>query len=302
MHQPKTDTSLCRESGGNADMNLVSRLIVGSLIGLPLTGSAWGLPQQHKHNDLEKPREGRVINAVEGDRACYLTIRNDAGHLIEEFATFEVCERRPSLIGQRVALTYRMGEVNSASCGGEPICSDHDRVPLVTAARILTATKPSRPSAGATGRLCDRDEVVVFSCRTETREVSVCASRDASQARGYVQYRFGRPGKPEMVLPSSRVIPSQAATGAVETYSGGGAAWLRFSHGGYGYVVYTGIGRWGDKGETREVAGVLVEQPKAANRNMNCVGNITSLLGPVWFEKVGIERSHPEETFNLPVP
>ena len=282
-------------------MKLVSRCILGSLIGLVLTSHAWGAPQQSR-NDPGKPAEGRVINAVAGDRACYLTIRNDAGRLIEAFATFEVCEQRPSVIGQRVALTYQMGEVNSASCGGEPVCAKHDRVPLVIHARILAGSKPSLPLAGAAGRLCNRDEVVVFSCRTGAKEVSVCASEDATRTGGYLQYRFGKPGLPEMALPSAGIIPVRAATGASESYSGGGAAWLRFRQGGYGYVVYTGIGRWGDKGKTRDIAGVVVEQPKAANRNMRCVGKVISLLGPVWFEKVGIGRSHPGESFDLPAP
>ena len=281
-------------------MKLVSRCILGSLIGLVLTSHARGAPQQSR-NDPDKPAEGRVINAVAGDRACYLTIRNDAGRLIEVFAIFEVCEQRPSVIGQRVALTYQMGEVNSISCGGEPVCSQHDRVPLVIHARILAGSKPSFPSAGAAGRLCNRDEVVVFSCRAGAKEVSVCASEDASRTGGYVQYRFGRPGSPEVALPSARTIPARAATGASESYSGGGAAWLRFRQGGYGYVVYTGIGRWGDRGETHDVAGVVVEKPKAASTNMRCVGKVTSLLGPVWFEKVGIDRGQSGESFDLPL-
>ncbi len=282
-------------------MKFMSRLVLGSLIGLPLTLHVWGAPQSSQ-DDLGQPREARVINAVVGDRACYLTIRTDAGRLIDEFATFEICEQRPSVIGQRVVLTYKMGEVNSASCGGEPVCSSHDRVPLVIRAMILAGSKPKVPSTSPSGRLCSRDEVVVFSCRTGAKEVSVCASRGASRTSGYLQYRFGRPGSPEMILPSSRAIPPRAATGAVESYSGGGAAWLRFKQGGYGYVVYTGIGRWGDKGETRDISGVVVEQPRTSNRNMRCVGKVTSLLGPAWFEEVGIGRSHPGESFNLPVP
>jgi hypothetical protein len=195
-----------------------------------------------------------------------------------------------------------MGEVNSASCGGEPVCAKHDRVPQVIHAQILAGSKPSLPLAGVAGRLCNRDEVVVFSCRTGAKEVSACASEDATRTGGYLQYRFGKPGLPEMALPSAGIIPVRAATGASESYSGGGAAWLRFRQGGYGYVVYTGIGRWGDKGKTRDIAGVVVEQPKAANRNMRCVGKVISLLGPVWFEKVGIGRSHPGESFDLPAP
>ena len=159
-----------------------------------------------------------------------------------------------------------------------------------------------QPTPRSLGRLCANDEQVVFACKTGEKAVSVCASREASRTSGYIQYRFGKPGSLEMTLPANRVIPPQSATGATETYSGGGAAWLRFRQGAYGYVVYTGIGRWGPKGETREVAGVVVEQPRVANNNLKCAGKVTSLLGPDWFGKVGIQRKSPGESFDLPVP
>lgn len=67
-------------------------------------------------------------------------------------------------------------------------------------------------------------------------------------------------------------------------------------------MVYTVIGRWGAKGETRDVAGVVVERPRAANRSMKCVGKVTSLLGPDWFGKMGIQRKTPDESFDQPNP
>jgi hypothetical protein len=282
-------------------MNFVSRLVLGSFIGLLMTVHVWGSPQWG-HSELLKPTKGRVINAVVGDRACYLTIKNDDGRLMEVFANFEVCEQGPSLISQQVAFTYKTGEVNSASCGGEPVCSSKDQVPLVIRATILAGSKPKPPPASTSGHLCSRDEVVVFSCRTGAKAVSVCASGDASPTSGYLQYRFGKPGSPEMILPLSWAIPPHAATGAAESYSGGGAAWLRFKHGGYGYVVYTGIGRWGDRGEARDVAGLVVEQPQAPNRHMDCAGKPTSLLGPAWFEAVGIGRGQYGGSFGIPAP
>ena len=280
-------------------MNRMQRMIVAGVMGMPLIVNAQGTSQS---GALHQPTEGRVTNAVVGDRACYLTLQDDLGRVSEEYATFEICEQKPSVIGQRVVLTYKMGEVNSQSCGGDPICAQHDRVPLVVHARILNGPKPKAPTPDASGRLCANDEQVVFACKTGEKAVSVCASREASQTSGYLQYRFGKPGAPEMTLPATRLIPPQAATGAPETYAGGGAAWLRFRQGTTRYVVYTGIGRWGPKGETREVAGVVVEQSRVANRNLKCVGKVTSLLGPDWFGTVGIQRQSPDESFELPVP
>jgi len=239
-------------------MRHVIRIILASLIGLVWIG-AQAAPQQGALNQL---REGRVMNAIVGDGAYYLT---------------------------------------SQSCGGEPICAQHDRVPLAIKARNLADSTLPTP-AKASFSLCTSQETVVFSCGTGAKVVSVCASPGASRTGGYVQYRFGVPGAPEVTLPATRVSPSQASTGATETYSGGGSAWLRFQQGGYGYVVYAGIGRWGSRGETRDVAGVVVEQPRAANMNMKCVGKITSLLGPDWFGEMGIQRKTPDESFELPNP
>lgn len=54
--------------------------------------------------------------------------------------------------------------------------------------------------------LCARDERVVWSCETmrEGKLASICSSRDLAQSRGYVQYRFGRPGKVELEFPRER--------------------------------------------------------------------------------------------------
>ena len=241
------------------------------------------------------------MNAIVGDGAYYLTAQDGRCRASKKYATFELCEQKSTITGKRVALTYKMGEVNAQSCGGEPICAQHDRVPLAIKARNLADSTLPTP-AKASFSLCTSQETVVFSCGTGAKVVSVCASPGASRTGGYVQYRFGVPGAPEITLPATRVSPSQASTGATETYSGGGSAWLRFQQGGYGYVVYAGIGRWGSRGETRDVAGVVVEQPRAANMNMKCVGKITSLLGPDWFGEMGIQRKTPDESFELPNP
>lgn len=150
-------------------MRHVVRIILGTVIGLPWIFNAQGAPQQ---GDLNQPRQGLVMNAVVGDRACYLTVQNCRGRVSEEYATFEVCEQKPSIIGKRVALTYKMGDLNAQSCGGEPICAQHDRVPLAIIARILAdSTRTTRVNAAVS--LCTSEETVVFSCGTGAKVVSV---------------------------------------------------------------------------------------------------------------------------------
>ena len=62
--------------------------------------------------------------------------------------------------------------------------------------------------------LCAKTEQIIFSCLTKrsgskaaqipSKIVSLCASRDLDKDRGYLQYRYGQPGKIELEYPSLR--------------------------------------------------------------------------------------------------
>lgn len=54
--------------------------------------------------------------------------------------------------------------------------------------------------------LCAKDERVIFSCAVKrpAKIVSVCASKDLTSDQGYLQYRFGLPGKIELEYPKDR--------------------------------------------------------------------------------------------------
>jgi hypothetical protein len=56
------------------------------------------------------------------------------------------------------------------------------------------------------GSLCSMSEKVIFSCAVKTggKTVSLCASKDVTADRGYIQYRFGRPAKIELEYPASK--------------------------------------------------------------------------------------------------
>ena len=66
----------------------------------------------------------------------------------------------------------------------------------------LTAAAPP-PQAGA---LCEKGEKIVISCaiRKPAKIVSLCSSPNLSKEQGYVQYRFGLPGKVELEFPKTR--------------------------------------------------------------------------------------------------
>jgi hypothetical protein len=143
--------------------------------------------------------------------------------------------------------------------------------------------------AGKTS-FCVAPETVVFECRTGAKTVSVCASADANARRGHLQYRFGVPssGTAELALPPSLIIPPNAASGQSVPFSGGGGSWLRFDNGPVSYTVYTGVGKWGPGGASRDKAGLLVARGDKAVASLKCSVNPRSEIGPDWFEKMGI--------------
>lgn len=264
-------------------------------------------------NKAVKKAIGVVTALNAGDVACYVDLKDDQGVAFKEMAEFELCEQKKSLIGKRVQLEYRQTSVLSDACQGNPDCKKTRQVVLIAKANIIESRvsnsnkspQEKTPSpAQATGKqssFCSSTEQVIFSCRTGAKLVSVCASKNAGRNKGYLQYRFGEPDSTaplEMMLPEDQVIPGKSANGDLVPYAGGGASWLRFNKGQYSYVIYTGIGRWGPKGETREKQGLLVERSGKRIANLKCSHVPISELGPDLFEKLGIQSNNQE--FDMP--
>ena len=165
---------------------------------------------------------------------------------------------------------------------------------IIMALFVLPAK--ANPQAAATAKVtnswCTAQETNVFTCRAGKKTVSVCASPDASANTGALYYRFGQLTgglPPEMTLPDKATPPRLSATGETATYAGGGGSWLRFKKGAHAYVVYTGIGRWGPKGEPRALQGVAVEHKGKLIANLPCPTTQEDELGRDWFEKMGIQ-------------
>jgi hypothetical protein len=59
--------------------------------------------------------------------------------------------------------------------------------------------------------LCATDERVIFACllKQPAKIVSVCAAKNLTSETGYLQYRFGLPGKIELEFPKDRVATQQ---------------------------------------------------------------------------------------------
>ncbi len=86
-----------------------------------------------------KRTTGTLTELQNGDVACYLILRDEKGAEFIEMGAFEICSQKPSPVGKRVALKYKMANVIAESCQGNPDCKKSDRVALVVSVKVITA-------------------------------------------------------------------------------------------------------------------------------------------------------------------
>ena len=88
--------------------------------------------------------------------------------------------------------------------------------------------------------LCNLDkEIISFTCELANNEtVSVCASRDLTAHAGYIVYRYGLPGKIELVYPKKLVDPREFFFYSNIWAQSGGKTSLSFFNKPYKYSVF----------------------------------------------------------------
>lgn len=89
--------------------------------------------------------------------------------------------------------------------------------------------------------LCQSHEEVYFSCPTEGKVISVCASGNISPDNGYVQYRFGTPDRIELQSPGKPYPPRNRFSMSEISEGNINFTHLKFKCGKYDYVVYQGF-------------------------------------------------------------
>jgi hypothetical protein len=90
---------------------------------------------------FSKRAYGTLSSASAGDRACYLSLKDDRGAVFEEMADFDFCEPKNirRFTGRRLALTYEIASVLAAECEGNMDCGKSDRVAMIKKLRIASA-------------------------------------------------------------------------------------------------------------------------------------------------------------------
>ncbi|WP_242487229.1 MULTISPECIES: hypothetical protein [unclassified Pseudomonas] len=91
---------------------------------------------------------------------------------------------------------------------------------------------------GQDGTLCSDDEDIYFSCPLQGgKTVSICARGNSKPTAGSVQYRYGIPGKIEMVYPKT-VLPPKGKIFVVDASEGSvNLNIIKFKSGAYTYFV-----------------------------------------------------------------
>jgi hypothetical protein len=102
----------------------------------------------------------------------------------------------------------------------------------------VSANLQARSLAAAS--LCTKDEKVVFSCslKRSMKTVSLCSSPKLTKKAGYLQYRFGVPGKIELEFPDNRTESLKAFKYNHYFRAMVDSTEISFSRNGYTYTVF----------------------------------------------------------------
>lgn len=141
------------------------------------------------------------------------------------------------------------------------------------------SAKPAQEkSATASARfLCKADEQVVFGCHSKGKMISLCASSDVSASKGYLQYRFGKPGNIELAYPAQQEPPKGNFWHSFEPYSGGYSERVRFENSKVQYVVFEDMISTGPSSPDKEMhqgVGILMPGKQATSRLCDGSGSL----------------------------
>jgi len=163
---------------------------------------------------------------------------------------------------------------------------------LVIAPTAESTNKISDPASGLTQQSsvlvvqrpashCRMGEQVLFNCKVDRgpKIISLCGSKQLTDKKGYLQYRFGKPGAIELQFPQN-LGGSQAAFRYDHYFRYRvDRTDLHFENGGYEYVLFN---HWeGDVKPEKTAAGVSVTRAKNDQDSVQqtCRGNAVSRLG-----------------------
>ena len=151
------------------------------------------------------------------------------------------------------------------------------------AAAMATNIQPSS--------LCRAEEQVIFTCVAagSAKLISLCGSKLLDHRRGYLQYRYGKPGAIERQFPQARANAQQVFRYAHDYRAQVDRTEISFDNQGYRYTIFDYYE--GDVKPAIAVAGVRVRKHGTGGQQteVQCQGKPTSKLGSL---ETVIPRDH----------
>jgi hypothetical protein len=145
---------------------------------------------------------------------------------------------------------------------------------------MVFATPASNMVQLLPGSLCANDEKIVFSCATGKtgKIVSLCASKGLTKDSGYLQYRFGLPGKIELEFPQAREQTQKAFKYSHYFRAQFDQTEISFTSNGYEYAIFDDYN--GEQKPARTDQGVRITPPNNGKEvTLNCRGKAKAQYG-----------------------
>jgi hypothetical protein len=144
----------------------------------------------------------------------------------------------------------------------------------------LAFTPQSAVSQLQAGSLCEDAEQVVFSCtiKKPAKIVSLCSSKELTKDRGYLQYRFGLPGKVELEFPKQREQTQTAFKYSHYFRAQFDQTEITFTQDGYEYAIFDDYN--GEEKPARHDQGVRITAPNNGKEvTLSCRGKARAQYG-----------------------
>jgi hypothetical protein len=127
---------------------------------------------------------------------------------------------------------------------------------------------------------CAHDEQILFSCsiKGSQKVLSLCGSRQLTKNKGYIQYRYGSPGRIELEYPSVRAGSQSKFTYSHYFRARVDRTEVGFKNGTYDYSVFSDYE--GDIGPVEDEKGVRIsDSASGKEKTLLCRGQVISQLG-----------------------
>ena len=143
---------------------------------------------------------------------------------------------------------------------------------------VTATSQPNIPLLQA-GSLCEKDEKIVFNCpiTKPAKIVSLCSSKELTKERGYLQYRFGLPGKIELEFPKQREQTQTAFKYSHYFRAQFDLTEISFTQEGHQYAIFDDYN--GEEKPARHEQGIKITPPNGKEVTLTCRGKAKAQYG-----------------------